>query len=207
MTGIKDITGGVFGRLAVVSLSHIGPNRHSHWKCSCECGGEITVGRSALTGGKTKSCGCLQRESQAKNRKNAIKHGMSGSAEYVTWRSMMDRCANVNNPRYGGRGIKVCERWLNSFDDFYADMGGRPVGTSLDRKDNNGNYEPDNCRWATSEEQANNRSNNIKFDFYGKPLSIKETAGKLKIGEDRLRYLVKQGLKIEKVVQIISTSK
>lgn len=156
-----DITGQTFGRWTV--LSHVGRSsrsRQSLWRCRCDCGVERVVTGPSLRAGKSRSCGCLQRETTAKRQ---TKHGhdtrSNQSPIYRIWNSMRQRCSNPNvdgYEYYGGRGVKVCERW-NSFENFLSDMGERPEGMSLDRIDPDGDYTPDNCRWVGFREQVRNR--------------------------------------------------
>lgn len=158
-----DITGQRFGRLLVVTDDgdrHVSPGGHSSilWRCQCDCGAVVSVRGSDLSRGETKSCGCLQRELVAARLR---RHGHRHTATYGSWMAMLQRCRNPANKRwarYGGRGIKVCDRWL-VFENFLADLGERPQGKTLDRWPNpDGDYEPNNCRWATNYQQRHNRS-------------------------------------------------
>lgn len=153
----KDRKGEIFGRLTVIELSKKSKPKKIYWKCLCQCGNIIDVLSNSLISGNTKSCGCLRSE-LVSNKYST--HKKSTSSEYYTYYSMISRCYNKNNnvyQYYGGRGIKVCDRWLKSFENFYKDMGDKPSPKhSIDRINNNGDYEPNNCKWATQSEQTIN---------------------------------------------------
>lgn len=162
-----DITGQRYGRWLV--LGYAGTRgKYAYWLCRCDCGTEKAVSGGSLRWGGTFSCGCLARETHTGNTYSKV-HGHSSkpeayqkrSPEYVSWQSMIRRCVDpkaARYERYGARGITVCDRWRDSFETFLADMGPRSAGTTIDRINNDGNYEPGNCRWGTKEQQYASRS-------------------------------------------------
>ncbi len=172
----RNLLGRRFGRLRVVQYNGQtqrpnGAKGHTRWICKCDCGTIVSVFSYNFGNGHTQSCGCLQKERLG----NATRiHSMSHTTEHGIWMGMRDRCSNPKSPdwsSYGGRGIKVCKRW-HHFQCFYEDMGDRPRGKSLDRRDNNGNYEPGNCRWATPIEQGANTRSVKLVTFKGVTLSL-----------------------------------
>ena len=179
MSKLIDLTGRQFGRLTVVKR---GANKGNvtAWDCVCECGNKVCVAGTSLTRGITKSCGCY-RAAQCKDRPNAVKHGKKGTRPYVIWADMKQRCCDsksVNFSNYGGRGITVCDEWLHDFKDFYdwAMSHGYRDDLTLDRIDVNGNYCPENCRWATKAEQDNNTRVNRRVTYNGETHTIAEWA-------------------------------
>lgn len=157
-----NLIGQTFGRLTVLDYNSI----DCTWLCRCSCGNHTVVSTSFLKSGHTKLCGCYKKIFGTKFKK----HGMSHTAEYKAWIQMKQRCNNPNSssyPYYGGKGITVCERWVQSFESFLSDLGRKPSKThSLDRIDPSGNYEPSNCRWATPFEQVHNRSTSLSLNSY-----------------------------------------
>ena len=165
-----------------------------HHSCKCDCGTIRSIYHGNLVSGKTKSCGCMAREMTG-NRSRT--HGMSGSKIYMTWNRMLSRCSNPIVDRYeqyGGRGIAVCDRW-KKFENFYADMGDIPGdGYSIGRKDNDGNYEPGNCRWETALEQGNNTSTNVFIEFNGKRKTLSQWVRIYNLDYSRTRQRFAKGI-------------
>lgn len=171
-----NLLGQKFTRLTVISESPIRSKAGNvRWVCRCDCGTETMVETASLRRGTTKSCGCLRKEIFINN---ATKHGYSKKTEHIAWEGMKRRCSNKNDrayKHYGDRGITVCARWLNSFEAFLRDVGNRPSSKhSIDRIDNNGNYEPGNVKWSTQKEQNNNTRRNHILIFDGQRHTIPE---------------------------------
>jgi hypothetical protein len=157
-----DLVGQRFGRLRVINISErTDKYRNRYWECQCDCGTSVVVRTGMLRSGNTKSCGCYQRE---RTRIANIKHGCAKNSQrtgaYSSWICMKQRCYDPNSKNYkyyGARGITVCFEWVDSFENFLRDMGERPKGLTLDKIDNNKGYSKENCRWATRQQQTDNR--------------------------------------------------
>lgn len=174
----KDLTNLRFGKWVVLYLATT-KNRSCMWLCRCDCGKESLLQTHSLVSGNTKSCGCYRID----------RGGKSQSREYHQWWHAKRRCNDPLNTRYhcyGARGIKMCERWTESFENFYADMGACPDGFTLDRINNDGDYAPDNCRWATRVTQTRNRRKTLMATHNGETRSLGEWAEILNIPYDRL---------------------
>lgn len=162
---VKDITGNKYGRLTVLGLDSV-RDRSSYWLCLCECGNEKIVRNDCLKSGNTQSCGCLNREPRE------VIHGLARTRLYRIYHAMKQRCYNSNAnryDRYGGRGILICAEWLNDFQTFaeWAISNGYADGLTIDRINNDGNYEPSNCRWVTQRVQMRNTSRNTIIEYNG----------------------------------------
>jgi len=197
-----DLVGQRFGRLVVMEL--IGRiNNNIRWNCICDCGKTTIVQGGNLPNGNTKSCGCYRKE-QTSERITIHGHLKNKliTRIYKCWQHMMERCYNSSCKEYkyyGGRGIKVCERW-HKFENFYKDMGNKPEGMTLDRKNNDGDYCLENCRWATKEEQANNKRNNHWIEYQGETKTLAQWARSLDIKAATLGRRLRVGWSIERAL-------
>lgn len=173
-----DMTGNKYGRLTVIEMAGHNQHKQRQWRCICECGTLIEKTGSDIRSGNTLSCGCLHKEVTSAA---STTHGMSKTPIWSIHRSMMDRCylptSHAYN-RYGGRGITVCERW-HDFENFFADMGHRPEGMSLERADNDKEYSPSNVQWATAKDQANNRRSSRWIEFRGETKTLAQWCDEL----------------------------
>lgn len=191
---LKDLTGQRFGRLLVLKLAGKSNDNHYKWLCQCDCGNtKIIIGRD-ITSGKTKSCGCFARQLTSIR---TLKHNMHGTKIYHIWISIKQRCNNSNNHKYkdyGGRGIKICKGWENDFMSFYnwSINNGYKEGLSIDRINNDGNYEPQNCRWVTMKEQANNRRNNHYIVYKSEIHTITEWSRIIGISSSTIQRRIKK---------------
>lgn len=194
---MKDITGQRFGRYVAIGPVGRDVDRSIMWECRCDCGIIRNVNGSNLRSGKSQSCGCgLNRET----------HGMHKSPEYKSWEAMKARCYNPSTNQYhdyGGRGITVCDRWINSFENYYADMGPRPSsGHSIDRKNNDLGYSPGNCRWADRSTQHNNTRSNINLTYNGKTQTMGQWAKDIGMNPETLRGRLKRGLSTREAIEL-----
>jgi hypothetical protein len=184
-----------FGRLTVIEeIKKRGKNRY--FKCLCQCGKYTETQYGGLTGGTSKSCGCLMRENSSRQGKKNMTHGMTKTPMYRVWCAMRNRCYNPNvrgYSDYGGRGIKVCKAWKNSFEQFLQDMGERPEGAQIDRIDNNGNYCKENCRWASRTTNARNKRTSMYIVFNGVETHIVEISKQCNINAATLRARIRSG--------------
>lgn len=198
---VKNLAGQRFGRLTVIRFLGVTEKHHALWECRCDCTGTKTVTTGKLTRGHVMSCGCLEKEVRGSHWRT---HGMSHSPEHLAWLGMKRRCLNPkihNFADYGGRGIQVCERWKDSFENFYADMGQRPTPKhSLDRKDVNGPYDKENCRWATKKEQSRNRRDNTRVPFRDENLTIAEWAERIGCDGQVISKRLQAGWSIERAL-------
>lgn len=203
-----DLTGRRFGRYTVVYLARIAKG-HSVYLCRCDCGIEKEVSATHLSGGETKSCGCLAKDlltqRNARHTQNSIGR-VNGNKrpEYIAWTNMKDRCYNAqcdSYPNYGGRGITVCNRWRDSFENFLTDMGDRPSHMpTIERNDFNGNYEPSNCRWANWIDQGNNRRSNVILTYNGESMTMSQWIRKLGFKKSTIKARLRNGWTVDRAL-------
>lgn len=195
MSKMIDLTGQKFGRLTVIKH-----DRYGIWTCKCDCGNESHTSTNALTTGNAQSCGCRHKEIVGKN---STKHGLSKTRLYSIFRNMKCRCYTLSASKYeiyGGRGIKICDEWLTDFLSFYnwAITNDYSDELSIDRINSNDNYEPSNCRWATSKVQNNNTNQNHVISYKGKSQTLAEWADELKLSYKVLSERIRRKWSIER---------
>lgn len=199
MKKLIDLTGQRFGRLIVVKYHGQSKNRMFLFECRCDCGSFVVKRGNHLIRGEVKSCGCFRRDFSAHLGSETAKHGCCETPSYESWSAMKQRCLNPNHQwykNYGGRGIAICQRWMD-FENFFDDMGERPPGTNLERKDNNSNYEPGNCKWATPKEQGRNRRDNRLISFAGITRCLSEWSEISGLKITTIRERINRGWSIE----------
>lgn len=193
----KDITGQRFGRLT--AIKRIEGKNPTYWLCECDCGNRKEIQLNNLTTGNSKSCGCLSKEH------HVIKHNASNTRLYNIYLAIKNRCllkSCSNYKRYGGRGIKVCQEWIDNFENFreWSISNGYNDQLSIDRIDNNGNYCPENCRWTTVKEQANNRKSNVILTYNGISQTIMQWSEEINIPYMTLRARIERGWSVQKAL-------
>lgn len=199
MGHVLNERGNRHGRLTVIEQSGV-KNTEMYWKCRCDCGTQTTVRGTHLRSGGVTSCGCWRQESM---RSVAFRHGLAETAAYRVWSTILARCTSLSSksyPDYGGRGIKLCERW-HSLELFVADMGQPPKGMEIDRINNDGNYEPGNCRWTSRLVNANNKRNNVFIELRGQRLSVADAARLYRIPYQCLSKRIHRGESPEHAVR------
>lgn len=192
----QDVVGQRFGRLVVVCRANSRSEQRPRWLCRCDCANEKIIRGSHLRDGLIESCGCRLAEIR-------ITHGASHTREYGIWENMKQRCTNPKSSRYdryGGRGIKMCATWANSFEAFLRDMGACPEGHSVDRIDNDGDYEPGNCRWAPPDVQRNNRSDNRYVVLNGQRMTITQASKHVGLPPPVVFYRLNKGWPVERAL-------
>lgn len=201
----ENLTGKRFGQLIAVSHEGRTEGGRAIWRFACDCGGQKIAEAANVKSGRTRSCGCAAQE-QRKAAAQSQRHALSASEvprERKAWEGMLRRCYSPKHPsfaRYGGRGIAVCERWRESFAAFFADLGPAPEGATLERIDNAKDYAPDNCKWASRKEQANNRRSNRLLTHDGVTLNITQWADRLGWAKGTLASRLKYGWPVERVL-------
>lgn len=200
-----------FTRLTVLSKED-SRKGHTMYRCLCDCGTEKIIRGSALLCKNTSSCGCLNSELAAKWGRDSATHKMSKSPEFNSWRHLIARCYNKKNAKYknyGARGIKVCDRWLNSFENFFSDMGKKPSSNhSIDRRDNDGNYEPSNCRWGTMQQQASNKTYTVRIPLSsGATIHQAGLAKELGITPHAIEYHLEKGKTGDEIISHFKNKK
>lgn len=192
MPVLIDLSGRIFGRLVVAERTENVGGKPA-WRCLCACGTECVVSANNLRNGSTSSCGCYRREHCATL---FVRHGLAGTPEWLAWSHAKRRCSNPSHPsfaRYGGRGIRMCDEWMEDFAAFLAHVGPRPSSEhSIDRIDNDGNYEPGNVRWATRREQQRNRRNTVTVLVDGRRRPLVAVAEETGVNAATLRARVKR---------------
>lgn len=207
MGKLIDLRGKKFTRLTVIAEEKLNKKEGNRkWICKCECGNYITAKTSYLTSGDTKSCGCLKSERSKENASHINRtHGMTRTRLYKIWQGMKNRCYKENTngyENYGKRGIEVCVEWRHNFVNFYnwAISNGYKDNLTIDRLDNNKNYEPENCKWSTLKEQSNNRRTNCFIEYNGEKHSMKEWSEILNISYATMRTRRTRGWKNEEIL-------
>lgn len=200
---VVDLSARTFGRLYVHHFAY-SKRQKSYWCCTCTCGAVCVKQGTLLSAGTTRSCGCLERENRQARVTANTTHQQARTGLYHRWTGMIGRCTNPRNHAYadyGGRGITVCPQWRESFATFARDMGEPPPGTSLERRDNHGPYSPENCYWATRDQQATNKRNNRWLTYNGITQTLGQWSRMTGIGHSTILHRLKHGWTVEQALR------